>query len=816
MVQGQRSELKDWQFFTENDSIEQLVSIPHTWNSVDAFDDEPGYWQGKGVYTKAIEVSDLTKNHFLFFEGANQHSKVWVNGKFVGEHKGGYTAFHIDISNFLKKGKNTVKIEVDNSHDEQIPPLDADFTFYGGIYRPVFLERESNVHFEKKNGADVVKITPLLNEKLSEGTVKIKAHIKNSAKDSIDLIVSLFDGDDKKTTYTRKLSLVDSLEYEFKISSPKLWSPTSPQLYRLELQLRDGDELVDSYEHKIGFRKFEATPSGFFLNNKALKLIGANRHQDWQGLGNAVPVALQLKDMKMIKEMGSNFLRLAHYPQAKAIYQAADSLGLMLWSEIPVVNKVPVGTDYEAYSRNSLQMQREHIAQNYNHPALVFVGYMNEIFLRMVFDKPEEDEKHNIIANTLELAQELEKFTRKEAPNHTTVMALHGHQIYNDTGIANISMIIGWNLYYGWYEGKIGDLGGFLDQENTKFPNRPLIISEYGVGADLRLHTNTPEVFDFSEEYQLKYHKGYVEQVWQRDFVIGMTAWNFADFGSEFRGDAIPHVNQKGLVNYDRSPKNAYFWYKTILNPTDKQVRIYRDFPVHISASKQKKIKIIANIPTVLKVNDSVHATLTPENGIIETNINLKFGTNTLQVFDDTGTRFDSLDLEWQKPQLHEKGAVLAINLGSHNYFMDANGQLWIPITEVPILNISGEVKNKKTSTNIRNTLDDPLYQTVATGINKLEIQVPNGTYEIKLIWSNLGQSSKLVYELNKGKDDQTSKTKKGTITIQGKEVNFPQIEKFHFVEEKFIVLSKNNKIILSAKDKDSFALSGLLIKRME
>lgn len=222
----------------------------------------------------------------------------------------------------------------------------------------------------------------------------------------------------------------------------------------------------------------------------------------------------------MMKVMGSNFLRLAHYPQDKTIYKAADSIGLILWSEIPVVNKVPVGKDYDSYKINSLQMQKEHIAQNYNHPSLVFIGYMNEIFLRMVFDKHSEEEKKQIIHNSLELAKELESLTRKLAPYHTTVMALHGNQIYNDTGIADISMVIGWNLYYGWYEGKTEDLGGFLDSEFKKFPNRPLIISEYGVGADMRLHNSNPKKFDFSEEYQFNYHPGYYQQIMKRPFVV--------------------------------------------------------------------------------------------------------------------------------------------------------------------------------------------------------------------------------------------------------------------------------------------------------
>ncbi|WP_343486695.1 glycoside hydrolase family 2 TIM barrel-domain containing protein [Allomuricauda sp. d1] len=815
LLLGQRTELKHWDFHSENDPSIQKVSIPHTWNVRDAFDDERGYWRGKGFYEKTLAISDIEKAYFLHFEGANQKTKVWVNDTYAGEHHGGYTAFHVNLTPFLKVGENSIKVEVDNAHDETVPPLDADFTFYGGIYRPVFLEKEHPVHFKKEHGADAITIDALLEDALQQGIVKVRGGITNSDRNSVSLKITLLDADDM-VLHNEKVSATYSFEQEFVISSPLLWSPESPHLYRLVLELRDGDQLVDSYERQIGFRKFEATPSGFFLNDSPLKLIGVNRHQDWEGYGNAVPIALQLKDMAAIKEMGSNFLRLAHYPQSKEIYKAADSLGLILWSEIPVVNKVPTGEAYEAYAQNSLDMQREHIAQNYNHPSLVFVGYMNEIFLRMVFDRPKEEEKQQIVQNTLDLAHKLEEMTRREAPHHITVMAVHGNQIYNDTKIAEIPMVIGWNLYYGWYEGVISDLGGFLDAEHEKYPNRPLIISEYGVGADIRLHTDAPMIFDFSEEYQLQYHKGYVEQVMERDYVIGMSAWNFADFGSEFRGDAMPHINQKGLVNYDRSPKNIFYWYKAKLRPEEQLIRMYRDLPVHISTSNEKKIKIIANTKTVLKVNDSVYSVSIPKDGIIETSVRLKEGKNALEAYNENGKKVDSLGLLWKKPQTTQKGDVLAINLGTHTRFLDSNGQIWIPASDIPALSFTGKTNDKKTSANIRMTPDDPFYQTAVSEIQKMTLAVPEGLYKVVLYTSNFGKSKKLAYELDKEKGNTVSDTDGAMLLVSGKETELLKPERFHFDTLEIEVGVKNKGIEISAKNKTPFSLSAIYVKKIE
>ncbi|WP_165395195.1 glycoside hydrolase family 2 protein [Flagellimonas allohymeniacidonis] len=812
-MNGQRTLLSEWTFFTEKDSALQTITVPHTWNLKDAFDDEPGYWRGKGIYETTFEVNDLEQAYFLHFEGVNQEAKIFINGKYAGIHLGGYTAFDIDASDLLEIGENDLKVEVTNAHDDTIPPLDADFTFFGGIYRAVYLEMENAVHFQKRHGADNIKIDALLDETLKKGTVQIHGSVTNPQKDSLWVAVSLYDNIDGHPVYSTQFSIVDTLQHRYGLNLPKLWSPELPNLYHLTIELSDGARTIDTYEHQIGFRKFEANTSGFILNNQPLKLLGVNRHQDFHGYGNAVPLDLQLKDLATIKEMGSNFLRLAHYPQSKEIYEAADSLGLILWSEIPVVNKVPIGDDFDSYSNNSIAMQTEHIAQNYNHPSLIFLGYMNEIFLRMVFDRLDEKTEEAIISNTLDLATDLEQLTRNRAPNHITVMALHGNSIYNETGIADIAMVIGWNLYKGWYEGKIFDLGPFLDLENQKFPNRPLIISEYGVGADPRIRSEIPKKFDFSEAYQLEYHLGYMKQILERDYVMGATVWNFADFASEFRGDALPHINQKGLVNYDRTPKNTFHWYKAVLDSTNQHIRFFRDSDRHDHSSNQREIEVIANRAFRLQANDSEYLFERPQWGVSSQTIYLREGKNVLKLYDKEGTLTDYWNIDYKKPNLNKLGDRLNLNLGTDIEFLSKDGTLWIPIKNTSNVTTVGKVSMKKIATNIRGTTNDPIYQSQLINIEKMVLEVPEGDYEVLLHFSRFGNENELIFELGKNTNPLRGDLAQ-QLYVNDKQVEVPPLGTFQWATKRILVPSAE-KLEVKANPRTTISLAGISIMRL-
>ncbi|NRD18633.1 glycoside hydrolase family 2 [Winogradskyella eckloniae] len=757
-----------WQFSEDKISWE-TINIPHTWNSDDAFDDAAGYRRGLGYYKKQIFIAKEESDSILYlkFNAVNQTATVYVNGKKVGLHKGGYTAFSFNITSFVKlDANNLIEVTVDNSFNKDIPPLDADFTFYGGIYRDVELITVKKQHFSLKDFASDGYFVNYYNVTEEKAGVKVNMQIDNFAtlKSKNHVYLKILDAQGNLVLKEHQRFQIDkhsskTIDVTFpEIKNPKLWSPDNPYLYQLELVLTDENgHILDSKFSNLGFRWVSVDPEkGFFLNGKPLKLIGVNRHQDYEGFGNAVPMALQKKDIQLIKAMGSNVIRFAHYPHAKELYKLCDELGILVWSEVPIVNLV---TNSEAFFETALTMQEEHLKQYYNYPSVVMFGYMNEIFLRLQFDKkmaPEDREK--LKKDTYRLTEKLEALTRELAPNHITVMALHFNEIYNETKIANIPMLIGWNLYFGWYYDTIEDLGKFLDDQHRRFPNRSIMISEYGPGADVRISTQTPMTYDYSEEYQLKLHKSYYEQVKERPFVAGMTAWNFADFGSEFRGESQPHINQKGLVQYNRKPKEIYYWYQSVLQ---------QETPILHIANYQKELTLFNKSPYEFTIfsnqktgnvflNDTIVEMVNFNSGVAKIKIPLNEGLQTLRI--ESQNTADTANFNVKKITNLKSNQIesLAINLGTHiNFYDDASGLTFLadrPYKE----NLfgydknSGKCKRQLISNNIKNSHLEGVFQTILSDCGTYKVDVPHGKYKVTLLFvePTLKRKEQIIFNL--------------------------------------------------------------------
>ncbi len=766
-----------WQF-SENKTNWQTVNIPHTWNQDDAFDDDSGYRRGLGYYQKHIFFSSETSanNHYLKFNAVNQEATVYLNGKKIGNHKGGYTAFNFNISEFINyDAYNIIEVTVDNAHNEDIPPLDADFTFYGGIYRDVELISLPKQHFSLDDFASegfYVNYPHVSKEKASiEITTLLKNTALNKVKTALELVLTDADGNVVKT-HIETLQLKPQSIDEFKlllpeIKHPKLWSPDDPYLYKLQLILKDKTgAIVDAKTTNIGFRWVSVdAKKGFYLNGEPIKLIGVNRHQDYEGYGNAVPMALQKKDIELIKDMGSNVIRFAHYPHARELYKMCDELGILVWTEIPVVNKV---TNSEAFFETSIKMQKEHLKQYYNYPSVVMFGYMNEIFLRLAFDKKESDaEKEERKKYTYQLAKQLEDLTRKEAPNHITVMALHFNELYNETKIADLSMLVGWNLYFGWYHDTIEDLGVFLDNQHQRYPDRAIMISEYGPGADVRVSATQPSRYDYSQQYQLLLHSGYYNQVEARDYVTGMTAWNFADFGSEFRGETIPHVNQKGLVQYNREPKEVYYWYQSVLKEKEPHIHIanYED-TITLLNSNQYDVTLFSNQKKAkLYVNDIYLQNVTFKDGMAIVAVPFVNGINTLKA--ETEMHSDVLQIKANviKTLKENPNQKLAINIGTHiNYSDDVNGVTFLQdrvytkglYGYVPS---SGKCEKKLVPFNISNSNQEAIFQTMLVDCQTYKVDIPNGSYKVTLYFVEPDLKNKANIVFNLSNSDEMSNT---------------------------------------------------------
>ncbi|GHA26846.1 beta-galactosidase [Salinimicrobium marinum] len=785
-----------WEFTTAEDSEKtHKVNIPHTWNAEDPFRDGKEYFREKGIYRKTIFAPEEWQEQqvFLKFEGSNQVTTLFVNNTLIGEHRGGYTGFVFDITSALLPGtENKIRIEVDNSHNPDIPPLDADFNFYGGIYRDLWLITTNEVHFEMANEAAGNFLIKTPEVSAENARIEIETRVVNQSGERKRLTVEaeIFDPQGNSVQTLRRNIGVNSEEtaevnFEEDLKNPQLWSPSSPDLYEVEIRIMANEQQLDVQNSKFGLRWFEADPeTGFTLNGKPLKLIGANRHQDFEGLGNALPNELHYRDYKMIKEMGANFIRTAHYPQDPEVYRICDELGLVVWSEIPVINDV---TDSAAYHEVSLQMQREQILQFFNHPSVILWGYMNEIFIRLVFNNEvTEAEKEAKIKTSVELAEKLERETKKMDPDRLSVMALHENELYNTSGIANLPDVIGWNLYFGWYSPGLESFGKFLDEQHQKYPNRPLIISEYGPGADVRNQTIDPKPWDYSEAYQLKLHRSYLNQVQERDFIMGMAAWNFADFGSSFRQDAMPYINQKGLINFDRNTKDIYHYYQARLLEEPMVYIAGKNYQErYVQDGEKVEITVFSNAPEVVLKAAGGKITSEVTEGIAIFRLSLPEGETLLTATADSLSHSREITVFRRENLLSsiEKKQLL-VNVGTHIQYKDpVTSQVWIADQEYregSFGYIGGEryqkVLNKflGTASDIQGTENDPLFQTMREGIEAYKFDAESGKYRVTLLFAEpeFNASEENIYNLSTSEKQEITGLRSFDIKINGKVVS--------------------------------------------
>lgn len=775
-----------WNFHKENNSTVTRVNIPHTWNAFDVMDDEPGYYRGIGWYKKKLTVKPEWKNKKIsvYFEGANQETTVYLNGKKVGSHIGGYTAFTIPLNHLKLNGTDEITVKVDNSFNENIAPLTADFTFFGGMYRNVSLVVLNPIHFEDNQYASKGVYVHANNVSKTTAEVIVNGNLINSSANAeLTILTTLTDATGKKVNEAKTLvrstlnKLIPFTLSVLKVNNPILWSPENPYLYLATTQLVDKKgKVLDEIKTNFGLRFFSFdAEKGFFLNGMPYKLIGASRHQDFAGMGNAVPSALQVKDIELLKDMGGNFLRVAHYPQDQAVLDACDRMGILASVEIPIVNEI---TETEAFYRNCKNMQLEMIKQNYNHPSIIIWAYMNEVLLRMKFTKdPLRKEKY--VANIATLAQELEDLTRTTDPTRYTMMSNHGDVTgYTKAGLVKIPMLVGWNLYQGWYGGKSEDFGPNLDKIHQQMPDKPILVTEFGADIDPRIHAFSPIKFDKSLEYGMLYHQIYIAAILKRPFVAGAAVWNLSDFNSETRDETMPHINNKGLLTLDRQPKNTYYLYKAnfqtkpFIKIGDGSWKLRGGIATSNENTVTQLLQVISNTDTVeLYVNGKSLGKKGVNERLSNWDVSFKNGKNEIKAvsfasgvkIEDLSTlNFSLQPLALNNPEVPFK--EINITLGSQRQFIDEHKQeIWLPSQAYKTGswgNIGGEVfkiKNSSRQTygtdkNIRGTANDPIYQTQLVGLDSYQLDVPKGKYEVTLHFAELmgnGIQSVLPYNLD-------------------------------------------------------------------
>lgn len=761
----------------------QKVQIPHTWNAFDVMDDTPGYYRGIGWYKKKLVLQPAWKHKKieLYFEGANQETMVYLNGQKIGHHVDGYNGFRVPLPQLKFDGSDEIAVKVDNRFNENIAPLTADFTFFGGIYRKVSLWVLQPIHFDDDQYGSKGVYVHAENVSKNSAAVLVKGTLTNTStsQESLSVVTVFTDAKGKTLSEVRSTvvaepkQLVSFEQPTITVQQPHLWSPEQPYLYKAHTRLLSAKgQVLDELKVNVGLRFFSFdAEKGFFLNGAPYKLIGASRHQDFAGMGNAVPTALQVKDVDLLKEMGGNFLRVAHYPQDQAILDACDRLGILASVEIPIVNEV---TETAAFDRNSLQMQLEMIKQNYNHPSIIIWAYMNEVLLKMKFnnDPPRKQQYLAYIAN---LAQKLEDLTRATDPTRYTMMANHGDiNGYTKAGLTKIPMLIGWNLYQGWYGGKSEDFGPNLDKIHQQMPDKPILVTEFGADADPRIHAFAPIRFDKSLEYAMLYHQIYIKDILKRPFVAGAAVWNLSDFNSETREESMPHINNKGLLTLDRKPKNTYYLYKANFQ-TKPFVKIGDGSwtlrgglaKAHANVAEQL-VQVISNTDTVeLWVNGKSLGKKAVVERLTNWEVPFKNGKNELKAVSFVGARkiedLSQLNFNLVSANMANFKAI-NILMGSQRQFIDAQQQeVWLPSQayqtgswghnggEAFKIKNSGR-QSYGTDKNIRGTFNDPVYQTQLVGLDSYQLDVPKGKYEVTLHFAELmgnGIQSVLPYNLD-------------------------------------------------------------------
>ena len=819
-----------------DDSSWETVNIPHTWNDKDADDETPGFYRGPVWYRKQlfIDKSQEGRRAVIYFEGANQEVRFYLNGQFVGEHKGGYTRFCFDITPHLRYGQeNLFAIYVNNVYNPNIPPLSADFTFFGGIYRDVYLQFMNPVHIaandyassgvyirtpEVNNSAASVEITTLLTNDMSQPT---EIRVENIICDA--------DGKEvKKTQAEVKLAAGETktdISKKIKIDSPRLWDIDDPYRYMVYTRILDKRKgtLLDEVVNPLGLRWFKFdSEKGFFLNGKGRKLIGTARHQDYFQKGNALRDELHVQDVLLLKEMGGNYLRVSHYPQDPVIMEMCDKLGIVTSVEIPVVNAV---TETEEFLHNSVEMAKEMVRQDFNRPSVMIWGYMNEIFLRRPYTEGKQLEDYYRF--TEKVARALEATIREEDPSRYTMMAYHNMpQYYEDAHLTEIPMIQGWNLYQGWYEPDINEFQRLLDRAHKAYKGKVLMVTEYGPGVDPRVHSYQPERFDFSQEYGLVYHKHYLNEMMKRPFIAGSSLWNLNDFYSESRVDAVPHVNNKGVVGLNREKKDVYWFYKTALSRRPILVIGNREWKsrggVVNTAQKEciQSVPVFSNAEEVeLFVNNKSLGKKKIENNYALFDVPFVGGENLLEAVAVTGDNKlrDMLRIQFQLvgSQLKDEAVPfteLNVMLGSPRYFEDrAANVAWIPEQEYKLGSwgfIGGTSYRRQTGfgtmlgsdIDIHGTDMNPIFQTQRVGIKSFKADVPNGEYSVYLYWAELESDKEreaLVYNLGADSEQTFAGNRSFGISINGTTVS----DDFNVARDYGYARAVIKKFVITVKD---------------
>lgn len=601
----------------------ETLDLPHTWNGDDGQDGGSDYYRGTCYYAKNLSKAEVAegKEVYIEFEAANSSAELYVNGTSAAKHDGGYSTWRANITPYLKE-ENEIVVAVDNAPNDRVYPQNADFTFYGGLYRKVSLICVDETRFDLDYyGSPAIKVTPEVTG--SDARITTEVFLTGATSEE-ELVFTITDGETVIDTVT---VAAEQTEVEQTIENVHLWNGRKdPHLYTMHVELKKNGEVVDERTTRFGCRTFTVDPKkGFFLNGEHYPLRGVSRHQDRPHIGNALTPEMHEEDAKIIYELGATTIRLAHYQHDQYFYDLCDELGFVLWAEIPYISvHMPTGRE------NTISQMKELVVQNYNHASIFFWGLSNEITMQGA-DDPDLLENHHILND---MVHEMDK-------TRLTTMAVISMCDISESQYIEIPDVVSYNQYLGWYGGKIEDNGPFMDAFHEKYPNIPIGMSEYGAEA-YKWHTSHPEQGDYSEEYQAHYHEELIKQLYTRDFIWATHVWNMFDFAADARDEGgCKGMNNKGLVTFDRKyKKDSFYAYKAWLSDEPfvhlcSKNYVDRDEDVTIVKvySNQPEVELFANGESVGKQTAEDHFFSFEVKNVGETTLVAKAG-----VCEDTAT----------------------------------------------------------------------------------------------------------------------------------------------------------------------------------
>ena len=637
---------KDWLFWKNMSDINiqndgENINLPHTWNAIDGQDGGNDYFRGTCLYKKYFKLSDLpqTDKYYLEINGANSSADIYLNGKHLAHHDGGYSIWRVDLTDTIAE-ENELCVLVDNAENDHVYPQFADFTFYGGLYRNVNIICVNETHFDLEYfGGKGLVVTPEINGE--NATVKIETYVTN-LQSGDEIRYRILDGKGELVCENKTADTSCSLE----IKNVHLWNGTiDPYLYTAEVAVIRGEKEEDSVSTKFGCRTFKIDPeNGFILNGKEYPLRGVSRHQDRWQIGNALLPEHHKEDMDLICEVGANTIRLAHYQHDQYFYDLCDERGMVIWAEIPYISK-----HMEGGRENTISQMKELVVQNYNHPSICVWGLSNEITMDGA-DDPDLLENHHILND---MVHEMDK-TRL-----TTIACVSPCDPSSE--YVHISDVVAYNHYFGWYGGDVSEYAPWFDNFHKKYPNTAIGCSEYGCEA-LNWHNSHPDSGDYSEEYQAYYHEETIKQLFPRKYMWATYVWNMFDFGADARAEGGENgQNHKGLVTFDRKyKKDSFYAYKAWLS---------KDPFVHICGKRYvdrvedvTKVTVYSNLPEVeLFAGDVSLGKKTAEDHFFHFEVPNKGETTLVAVAGDCKdeSKIRKVETMNQDYILREQGAVL-------------------------------------------------------------------------------------------------------------------------------------------------------------